>query len=73
MAVETIKAQGRSPQLTIGAAARQLGLSTQRVGQLFDAGVLEGARTPYGRLIDLNSVERLAQAREAARTTDAHQ
>jgi predicted site-specific integrase-resolvase len=47
--------------LAPGQAARQLGISRVRVGQLADAGKLRGEKTALGRLIDPESVaERLA-------------
>jgi len=55
-------------RLTPSQAARRLGLSSQSIGDLFDAGRLTGQRTPLGRLIDTASVERLAAERAAAKS-----
>lgn len=43
-------------RLTPSEAARELGLSVTRVRQLVDARVLEGERTPLGRLIAAEAV-----------------
>jgi excisionase family DNA binding protein len=42
--------------LSIGQAARKLGLSGQRIRQLIEAGSLRCEMTAYGRLIDPESV-----------------
>jgi predicted site-specific integrase-resolvase len=62
--------------MTVGpsSAARILGISTQHVKRLADAGKLHPFATPLGRLFDRDEVERLAaeRAREwaaAARST----
>ncbi len=52
--------------LTVQQAAHLLGLSPQRVRVLVDTGKLEGERTPLGRLISAESVERLKQERANA-------
>jgi len=44
-------------------AANRLGISTQRVRQLADAGQLAHVRTPLGRVFTRASVERLAEER----------
>jgi excisionase family DNA binding protein len=49
------------------AAARILGLSARHVVRLLDNGRLDGFRTPLGRLITLDSVERLAAERQCER------
>jgi excisionase family DNA binding protein len=53
----------REKWLTPSQAARELGLSVQRVRQLIDAGSLDCERTVLGRLIDPASVKRLAAER----------
>lgn len=51
--------------LTPSQAARLLGLSSQRVRQLLDAGTLRAVRTPLGHLVERASVERLVTERRA--------
>ncbi len=53
------------------AAGRILDIGPARVKQLLDAGRLSAVRTPYGRLIDPTSVERLRREREAAKAAKA--
>lgn len=43
--------------LTVGMVAHRLGLSTQRIRQLADGGVLAFHATPLGRLFELAVVE----------------
>lgn len=52
--------------LSVGQAARLLGLSPARVRELVDQGKLTAERTPLGRLISAKSVEALRLARESA-------
>ena len=49
--------------LTPAQAARELGLTPQRVRQLADGGHLAYTMTPLGRLLDPADVARLAQER----------
>ena len=56
-----------APLLTIGQAARRLELSVAWVRHLADEGRLEMTRSPLGRLISSESVERYKAEREAAR------
>jgi excisionase family DNA binding protein len=49
--------------LTVGQAARELGLSETRVRELIAQGKLEAEITPLGRLISGASVESLKEAR----------
>ena len=51
--------------LSPGQAARLLGLSVQRVGQLIAAGKLPATATPLGRLLDVRDVQALAAERAA--------
>lgn len=53
--------------LTTGQAGRVLGLSSQRVRQLIDAGKLVATDTPLGHLVNTESVFKLLEEREAAR------
>ncbi len=53
--------------LSIGQAARALGVRPQTVDVYCWKGKLTYLRTPLGRLIDPASVERLAKEREARR------
>ena len=46
-------------------AARQLGLSSTRIQQLVDKGVLAGQRTVLGRMVDARSVAVEAARRQA--------
>lgn len=52
--------------LTVQQAAHLLNLSPQRIRALVDSGKLEGERTPLGRLISAESVERLKKERASA-------
>ena len=54
--------------MTVGpsSAARILGVSTQHVKRLADAGKLHPTTTPLGRLFDRAEVERLAAERASA-------
>ena len=55
--------------LTVGDAARVVGLSPSRIRQLVDGGELPAARTRGGiRLISRSAVERLAAERLRAKT-----
>jgi excisionase family DNA binding protein len=51
------------PPLTINQAARALELSVGRVRALCNSGRLEFEMTPLGRLISVESVEKLKKAR----------
>ena len=53
--------------LTPTQAARMLGLSPQRIIQLFDAGKLSGRRGPLGREVDRADAERLRDERAERR------
>lgn len=53
------------PTLTPSQAARELGVSSERVRQLVKAGKLPAVMTPLGRLIPADAVEKLRQEREA--------
>ena len=62
-----VAASGTASFLTIGSAARILGLSTSRVRQLADCGALAVMKTDGGvRLFQQREVERLASQREAS-------
>lgn len=52
-------------------AARLLGLSRDTVVRLCESGQLAAQRTPLGRLIDRQAVERLAQVRQAQQSQQA--
>ena len=54
--------------LTPSQAARELGLTPQRVVQLADAGRLDCVRSPLGRLFDRRDVARLVAERRAQAT-----
>ena len=49
--------------LTPAQAGRMIGVTAQRVRQMADAGQLTCKRTPLGRLLDADSVERLRDKR----------
>jgi Helix-turn-helix domain len=53
--------------LTPSDAARELGLSVVRIRQLMSAGQLAYVRTPLGRLVDRNDLQRLQAERQAKR------
>jgi predicted site-specific integrase-resolvase len=53
--------------LSLGQAARRLGVSPQMVDVYCRTGKLTFVSTPLGRLIDPANVERLAKEREAQR------
>ena len=55
------------PLLTIGQAAHRLELSVAWVRHLADAGTLDCTRSPLGRLVTAESVEKYRAEREAAR------
>lgn len=55
--------------LTVSAAARELGVSAERVRQLVDSGVLPAERGVLGyRLIHAGDVAELKERRDAGRT-----
>ena len=54
-----------SSWLSPAQAGRVLGVTSQRVQDLVDSGRLVGVRTPLGRLVDPQSVERLVAERAA--------
>jgi excisionase family DNA binding protein len=58
-------AAGLAELITVGSAARLLGLSENYVRRLAEAGVLPPHRTAYGRLFNRGDVERLATERAA--------
>jgi DNA-binding Lrp family transcriptional regulator len=53
------------PRLTTGEAARELGVSVQRVRQMLRRGELAGDVTHYGALLDPGAIARLRASREA--------
>lgn len=67
-----VPARALEDQLTPAAAARLLGLSTLRVRQLIDAGILRGERTVLGRIITRTSVEAELRRRAALRGERQH-
>lgn len=52
-----------SKMMSVGEAARLLGVSPDRVRQLADRGQLRCVWAPHGRLFDRADVEALAEAR----------
>lgn len=66
----TMKALDPTEVVTVGPAARQLGVSTERVRQWIRDGRLEAHRGPLGyRLIPAAAVERLVKERAASGRT----
>jgi excisionase family DNA binding protein len=61
----------REHWVSLMTAARRLGISPDRVRQLVDAGRVVSWRSPLGRLIDADDLERLARERAAAPTKGA--
>ncbi len=59
------KGMTTSDMLTVGQAARMLGLSPERVRQLARAGTLPVEATPYGRVFDRATVGTYIARREA--------
>jgi len=53
-------------------AAPILGLSRDRVRQLYEEGKLEGVRTRYGVLVKPESVHKVAAERAARKAREAH-
>lgn len=65
----TTKATEMADILTVSAAARELGVSAERVRQLVDTGVLPAERGILGyRLIPADAVAELKERRNAGRT-----
>jgi excisionase family DNA binding protein len=52
-------------QLTVGQAARTLGLSPERLRQLVRLGRIPAVTTPYGRLFNRTDLDRYLAARRA--------
>lgn len=57
--------------VNVATAARRLGLTPQRVGQLVRAGALAGARVAGHLIIAREDVERLAAERDVRRAASA--
>jgi len=50
-------------QLSTGMVAQRLGVSSERVRQLYAQGVLAATSTPLGKLFDADRVDELAEER----------